>query len=126
MSEQSFKLKVTMEKKNIIPMATAAFIVAVGLMFLGAVLIDLPPLKVKSPGNYVLAAVSLLFVFLGAIYAYLLAAGKLEHKGRTIAEVRQEAVENIKDRTLLAKIATEDPNPEVREAAQERLQEIAS
>lgn len=115
-----------MEKKNIIPMATAAFIVAVGLMFLGAVLIDLPPLKVKSPGNYVLAAVSLLFVFLGAIYAYLLAAGKLEHKGRTIAEVRQEAVENIKDRTLLAKIATEDPDPEVCEAAQERLQEIAS
>lgn len=107
-------------------MATAAFIVAVGLMFLGAVLIDLPPLKVKSPENYVLAGVALFFLLFGCVYGYVLATGKLAGKGKTITEVRHEAVEKIKDQSLLARMATEDPDKEVREAAQERLQEIGS
>ncbi|MGD8381375.1 MAG: hypothetical protein PVJ11_04455 [Syntrophobacterales bacterium] len=115
-----------MEKKTFLPMATAAFIVAVGLLLLGAALIDLPPLKVKSPENYVLAGVAVFFLLFGCVYGYLLATDKLTRKGRTITEVRQEAVEKIKDQSLLARVATEDPNKEVREAAQERLQEIAS
>jgi hypothetical protein len=115
-----------MEKKNIIPMTTAAFVVAVGLLFLGAVLIDLPPLKVKSPEKYVLAGVAVFFVFFGCVYGYVLTTGKLAGSGRTITEVRQEAIEKIQDQTLLARMATEDPDQEIREAAEERLQEIAS
>ncbi len=126
MSEQSFKLEVTMDKKIFLPIATAVFIVAVGLMFLGAVLIDLPPLKVKSPENYVLAGVAIFLVLFGCISGYLLATGKLAGKGRTITEVRHEAIEKIKDQSLLARMATEDPDKEVREAAQERLREIGS
>jgi len=107
-------------------MATAAFIVAVGLLFLGAVLIDLPPLKVTSPENYVLAGVAIFLVLFGCVYGYLLATSKLTGKGRTVTEVRREAVEKIQDQSLLARMATEDPDRKVREAAQERLQEIAS
>ena len=115
-----------MEKETFLPMATAAFIVAVGLLFLGAAFLDLPPLKVKSPENYVLAGVAIFFLLFGCGYGYLLATDKLAGKGRTITEVRQEAVEKIKDQSLLARMATEDPDKEIREAAQERLQEIAS
>jgi hypothetical protein len=125
-SDQSFKLEVTMDKKIFLPMATVAFIVAVGLLFLGAVLIDLPPVEVKSPENYVLAGVAVFFLLFGCVYGYLLATDKLARKGRTITEVRQEAVEKIKDQSLLARVATEDPDMEIREAAQERLQEIVS
>ena len=107
-------------------MATAAFIVGVGMLFLGAALIDLPSLKVKSPENYVLAGAAIFFVLFGCVYGYLLARGKLTGKGRTVTEVRQEAVEKIKDQSLLARMAREDPDKEVRAAAQERLQEITS
>jgi hypothetical protein len=115
-----------MEKKTFLPIVTAAFIVGAGLLFLSAALFDLPPLEVKSPENYVLAGGAVFFILLGCVYGYLLATDKLAGKRRTITEVRQEAVEKIKDESLLARVATEDPDKEVREAAQERLQEIAS
>jgi protein-S-isoprenylcysteine O-methyltransferase Ste14 len=115
-----------MEKKIFLPMATAIFVVAVGLLFLGAVFIELPALKVKSPESFVLAGVALFLVLFGCVYGYLLATGKLSSQRRTITDVRQEAVEKIQDQSLLARMAKEDPDKEVREAAQERLQEVAS
>ncbi len=107
-------------------MATAIFVVAVGLLFLGAVFIDLPALKVTSPESFVLAGAALFFVLFGCVYGYLLATGKLSSERRTVSEVRQEAVEKIQDPSLLARMATEDPDKEVREIAHDRLQEIAS
>jgi len=115
-----------MEKKTFLPLVTSAFLVAVGLLFLGAVFIDLPPLAVKSPESYVLAGTALFLVLFGCVYGYLLATGKLSSQRRTITDVRQEAVEKIQDQSLLLRIATQDPDREVREAAHERLQEIAS
>lgn len=115
-----------MNKKNLFPMATTFFIVAVGLLFLGAVLIDMPPLKVTSPENSVLAGVALFLILFGCVYGYLLATGKLEGKRKTITEVREEAVEKIGDQSLLARMATEDPDKKIREAARQRLQEIVS
>lgn len=115
-----------MEKKTFLPLVTAAFLAAVGLLFLGAVFIDLPPLAVKSPESYVLAGSALFLVLFGCVYGYLLATGKLSSERRTVSEVRQEAVEKIQDPSLLARMATEDPDKEVRETAHDRLQEIAS
>jgi hypothetical protein len=115
-----------MKQNRITVFALTAFVTAVGLLFLAALLFDLPSLQVKSPGSYVLSAVSLIFVLFGITYAYLLATGRLERQGRTITEVRQEAVQKMRDQSLLAKTAKDDPNPVVREAAQERLQELSS
>ena len=115
-----------MEKKTFLPVAIAVFIVAVGILFLGAAFLDLPPLKVTSPQNYLLAGVAIFFVLYGCGYGYFLATGKVKGEEVTVTEVRQEAIENIQDQSLLARMATEDPDGEVREAAQERLQEIAS
>lgn len=113
-----------MNKDKITVYGVTAFVTTVGLLFLAAVLFNLPPLRPKSPGNYVLSAVSVFFVLFGLTYGYLLATGRLERHGRTITEVRQEAVEKMRDQSLLAKTAKDDPNPLVREAAQERLQKL--
>lgn len=115
-----------MEKKIFLPMATAIFLVAVGLLFLGAVFIDLPPLKITSPASFVLAGAALFLVLFGCVYGYFLATGKLSSERRTVSEVRQEAVEKIQDQSLLARMATQDPDKEVRKIAHDRLQEIAS
>lgn len=115
-----------MEKKAFLPMVTAAFLVVVGLLFLGAVFTNLPTLAVKSPESYVLAGAALFLVLFGCVYGYLLATGKLSSQRKTVTDVRQEAVENIQDQSLLARIATQDPDRKVREAAHDRLQEIAS
>jgi hypothetical protein len=114
------------EKKTFLPMTIAVFIGAVGLVFLGAAFLDLPPLQVESPQNYVLAGVAIFFVLCGCGYGYFLATDTLQGEEVTVTEVRQQAIEKIQDQSLLAQMATEDPDGEVREAAQERLQEIAS
>ncbi len=101
-----------------------AFVTAVGLLFLTAVFFDVPRLEVKSPGSYILSAVSLFFVLFGLTYGYLLKTGRLERRGRSSAEVRQEAIEKMRDQSLLARLARNDPNPSVREAARERLQAL--
>lgn len=54
----------------------------------------------------------------------MLNRGKLEKSGKSIVEVRQESIERLKDRALLAQIAAEDQSPEVRKAAEERLEDL--
>jgi hypothetical protein len=117
-------MEVEMNKNRVIPLIFTVLITGVGLLFLVAVVFDLPRLGVKSLGSYVLSAVSLFFILFGFTYGYLLATGRLEKEGRTIVEVRQEAVKKMRDQTLLARLATGDTDPVVREAAQERLQEL--
>jgi hypothetical protein len=117
-------MEMAMDKKRIIPFVLTTFVTGVGLLFLAAVLFDLPPLRVQSPGSIVLAAVSLFFVLFGLTYGYLLATGRLERKGRTISEVRLEALGKMRDQNLLARMANDDPNPSVRKTAQERLQKL--
>ena len=113
-----------MNKNRLVPFVLTAFVTGVGVLFLAAVFLDVPRLEVKSPGSYVLSAVSLFFVLFGLTYGYLMATGRLEKRGRSVVEVRQEAVEKMRDQNLLARIAEEDPKPLVRKAAKERLQEL--
>jgi hypothetical protein len=117
-------MEVAMKQSRVTIFVLTIFVAAVGLLFLAAVLFDLPPLQVKSPGSYIISAVSLFFVLFGLAYGYLLATGRLERQGRTITEVRQEAIEKMRDQNLLAKTAKDDPNPLIREGAKERLQEL--
>lgn len=113
-----------MNKNRVVPFVLTAFVTGVGVLFLAAVLLDLPPLRVQTVGSYLLSAVSLIFVIFGLTYGYRQATGRLERQGKTFAEVRQEAVEKMRDQSLLASLAKDDPKPQVREAANERLQEL--
>jgi hypothetical protein len=117
-------MEVEMNKNSVIPLIFTVLITGVGLLFLVAAVFDLPRLGVKPPGSYLLSGVSLFFILFGITYGYLLVTGRLKKKGRTIVEVRQEAVKKMQDQTLLARLATGDTDPVVREAAEERLQEL--
>jgi len=110
--------------KKAFPYLVACYLIVVGLFFIIASWIDTPFLDTQPPGSYLLSAVSIIFIGVGACYIYLLYKGKITKAGKSIAEVRQEAVEKMKDPGLLAKIALEDSNPETRKAAKERLEDL--
>ena len=100
------------------------YLISVGLFFLITLLLDTQVFRADPPGKYILAAISAGFVVFGVVYLFLYCKERLPEYGKSIAEVRKEAIQKIKDESLLAKIATEDPNPRLRETARERLQEI--
>jgi hypothetical protein len=106
------------------PFIVASYIILVGLFFLITVLFDTQVFRADPPGKYILEAIAAVFIVFGAVYLFLHSKERLPEHGKSIVEVRKEAVLKIKDESLLAKIATEDPNPSLRETARERLQEI--
>jgi len=110
--------------KRVFPYLVACYSVAVGLLFITASLADIPFLDTEPPGSYILSAISITFIFGGVCFICLLYKGRLKKEGKTIAEVRRESVEKIKDPSVLSKIALEDPYPERRKAAHERLKQL--
>lgn len=113
-----------MNIKRAFPYLVAGYSVVVGLFFIISSLIDMPFLNAEPPGSYILSVVSIIFIVVGSFYIYLLHKGNLAKAGKSIAEVRQEAIEKMKDPVLLSKIALEDSNPENRKAAQESLEDL--
>jgi len=113
-----------MNIKKAFPYLVACYSIVVGMFFIIASLIDSPFLDTQPPGSYLLSAVSIIFIGVGTCYIYLLYKGRLTRAGKSISEVRQEAIEKMKDPGLLAKIALEDSNPETRKAAKERLEDL--
>ena len=110
-------------KKNF-PYLVAGYIAMVGV-FLGiSALIEGTFLDPAPPGRYFLLALSLIFLAAGIYSVYLFNHGKLKKSGKSISEVRQEAVEKMKDPAMLAQIALEEENPEIRETAERRLGEL--
>lgn len=78
----------------------------------------------SHPGVISYWGISFLFIGIGIYSIYLLRKGKLKKSGKSITEVRQESVKKLKDPALLAQIALEDQNSEIRKAAEERLEKL--
>jgi hypothetical protein len=108
------------------PYVLPGYLISVGLFFLITLLFDMQVFRADPPGKYILEFIAAVFVVFGVVYLLLYCKEKLPEHGNSIVEVRKESILKIKDESLLAKIATEDPNPRVRETARERLQEIHS
>ena len=102
----------------------AAYLVGVGLFFGLASVFMLPYLHIAPQSKLPVLGVAVVFVVLGSVSCFLLSRGKLRKEGASIAEVRQEAIEKMKDPELLSRIAIRDADSELRDAAMERLQEI--
>ncbi|MGD8765509.1 MAG: hypothetical protein PVG87_24595, partial [Desulfobacteraceae bacterium] len=77
-------------------------------------------------GSHFLVVISIIFIGAGIYFIYLLNQGKLEGSGKSITEVRQKSIEKMKDTALLARIALEDQNPDIRKTAEERLEELTN
>jgi predicted CopG family antitoxin len=110
--------------KKIFPYIVAGYVIAVGLFFCASVLLEGAFINPKPPGSRFLLAVSIMFIGAGVFFIYLYSRGKLKRSGKSISEVRQEAVEKLKDPAMLARIALEDQNPDIRKTAEERLEEL--
>lgn len=81
-------------------------------------------LNPEPPGRHFVIFLSIIFIGAGIFSIYLLSRGKLEPSGKSITEVRQEAIEKLKDPAMLAQVALEDQNPEIRKTAKQRLAEL--
>ena len=110
-------------KKNF-PYVVSGYVIAVGVFFCAISLIDGAFLDPEPPGSYFLVALSVLFIGTGTYCTYLHSRGKLKKSGKTITQVRKESVKNLKNPAMLAQIALDDKNPDIRKIAEERLEEL--
>ena len=103
----------------------SVYVTIVGLFFSVLPVVQTSLIEFKAPNKYYLMGFAFIFFACGCYYAYLSLKGKLEPEGVSVAEIRKEALEKIESETYLAKAAQDDPDPEVREKALERLKEIS-
>ena len=108
------------------PFWVASYITVLGLVLIFLTVIQTPYIELKEPNKYFVTLVSFILFFLGVVYGYLALRGKLEPKGLSVTEVRKQSLKKIKTESYLAKIAEEDSDPKVRQAAIKRLEEITN
>lgn len=114
-----------MHFERILPQIVAGYLIIIGLFFGFASAFQTPFIVIQPPGKFFVLGISIVFVASGVGSFYLLHKGKLKQEGTSISEVRQDAIEKMKDPELLSRIAIKDSDSELRESAQERLKEIS-
>jgi len=110
-------------KKNF-PFLVAGYCIAVGVFFCVSALFEGVFLDPEPPGSRFLIVVSIILICTGIYFIYLYHRGKLKKSGKSITEVRRDAVGKLKDPAMLAQIALEDQNPKIRITARERLEDL--
>jgi len=102
---------------------TAGFITATGALLLSAALLGFP-FRVSADRIVITLVMGALYIVMGGALGLLGLKGKLEGKGDPIIEVRKKVLASHRSRSYLTRVASEDPHPEVRERALERLKEL--
>ena len=113
-----------MHLERIFAHIVAGYLIAVGLFFGLASIFQISYIHIEPAGKFYVLGISAVFAASGAGSFFLLRKGKLKKEGASLSEVRQEAIEKLKDPELLSRIALKDSDSELRESAQERLKEI--
>ena len=108
------------------PFWVAFYITVVGFVLTFLMVIQTPYIEFKEPNKYFVMVGSFILFFLGVVYGYLALSGKIEPKGISVTDVRKQSISKIKTESYLAKIAKEDSDPKVRQAALKRLEEITN
>ncbi|MEJ2639127.1 MAG: hypothetical protein P8010_06085 [Desulfosarcinaceae bacterium] len=106
------------------PVIVSGYVLATGLFLLLAAILDTPLLQFEPSRKAPTIGIGVAFAVIGSIYLYLNLTGGIRHRGPTTTEVRKEAVQRLKSKTLLKDIAHGDPKPEVRRTALRRLEKI--
>jgi hypothetical protein len=106
------------------PYVVACYLIVIGLFFIASDMLGADYISAMPPGKYFLYGLSMIFIAAGVGAAYLRYRGKLRKSGKSVKEVRLEAIENFKDTELLVNIALEEKDVEIRKAAEKRLREI--
>jgi hypothetical protein len=113
-----------MSVNKMLPYLMSGFIAAVGLFFILAGYVGPGYLELQAPGRYYLLGLSIFFVLLGTLMAFLARRGSLKKVGITPEEVRRKTLSKLDDKQLLAKVALEEEDEKTRQAAARRLKEI--
>jgi hypothetical protein len=113
-----------MSYRQYFPLLVAAFLTATGIFFLAVPFFNLPVFDTEPPREYFLMGLSAGLCLLGILYIVLFRRGELKRRGESLTEVRKKALESVSTESYLAKIANEDPDPEVRAKALERLKKL--
>lgn len=109
------------------PYLVAGYLIVVGFFFILSDILDAAYLSAAAPEKYYLYGVSIIFIVAGACAIYLKYQGKLKKSGKSLKEVRLEAIANLNDAGLLANIALEEnDDDEIQSAAEERLKELSN
>lgn len=108
------------------PFWVSVYVSVVGLVFGILTFVQVPQIDFKEPNKYFLTGISFILFILGARYGYLASRRKLEPKGISVNEIRKQSLNKIKTKAYLAKIAKEDPDPEMRRMALVRLEEMTN
>jgi hypothetical protein len=108
------------------PQLIAAAVAATGALFLAAGVMEWSFLQAQPPGAYLLTGISVAFILGGGYFFFMAHRGHLDPQGETIVEVRMRAIENMRSTELISRIAQDDPDPEVRQKALQRLTEITA
>jgi hypothetical protein len=114
-----------MNLKKEFPYVVAIYLIAVGLFFILSDTLGASYFSAEPPGKYYLFAISFVFIAAGVVACYLKYQGRMKIAGKSVREVRLEAIENFKDKALLANIALEENDPEIQKAAEERLKAVS-
>jgi hypothetical protein len=107
--------------KKFFPLIIAGYMAVVGIIFLTLPFFHSSPAFLDSPSKIILRVISALLVCAGVLSIYFFQKKKLKKEGKTIIEVRTETVGKLKSESLLASIALNDPNPQIRATARQRL-----
>jgi predicted CopG family antitoxin len=113
-----------MHLERIFAHIVAGYLIAVGLFFGLASIFQISYIHIEPTGKFYVLGISAVFAASGACSFFLLRKGKLKKEGASLTEVRQEAIEKLKDPELLSQIAIKDADSELRETAMERLREL--
>jgi hypothetical protein len=113
-----------MRLKRTFPLIVSGFIILVGLFFISSTLFGFDVLEPEPEGRIALSVIAVLFIASGLLFTFLYQRGQLKKKGKTVQEVRREAVAKLDSEQLLSDIVLKDPSPEIRETAKERLKEL--
>jgi membrane protein implicated in regulation of membrane protease activity len=114
-----------MNLKAAFPVIVMGYLLATGVFFLAVSLFDAPFLEVDQSRELALGVIAVVLISLSLLFYLAWRRGQLRKRGKTLLEVRLEAVEKAKERSTVLKIA-DDPeeDPLVRERARERLKDF--
>lgn len=112
-----------MNLKRTFPVMVMGYILVTGALFLVAGLIGIPFLSVDPSRVSAVSVLAILLILMSVLFFLAWRRGRLQKQGKSLLEVRLEAVEKAKERSMLAKIAEDpDEHPDVKRRAEERLE----
>ncbi len=109
----------------ITPYIVSGYVTLAGLFYFLTPMLDLQFFQSDPPGRHILTATAVILFLTGLRYLLLIKKGKLKDEGKSILEIRREAIEKADDPAFLAQIAQNDPTPEIREKAAEKAKRLA-